>query len=68
MHVAEQELLWHVKQLTQSDLVAFEIVNNVFKTRNELHPSGKILILDGFVPWKSALAEVEKQCNLQGHI
>jgi len=60
MRVTEEELLWQLKDLTQSQLAAHEIVRQVFESRHKFHLSGELLLLDTFAPWKSALFDVEK--------
>lgn len=68
MRVTEEELLWQLKDLTQSQLAAHEVVRKVFEQRHEFHPSGELLLLDSFAPWKSALFDVEKQADCVGQV
>ena len=66
--ITEEELIWKLKDLTQSRLPAYEIVRKAFDTRTEFHKSGEIILLEKFAPWKGSLVEIEKECDLQGKI
>lgn len=49
-------------------LPAKSIVEEAFNKRFETHPSGEILILDRFCPWKEHLYAIEKDAREQGTI
>lgn len=68
MLIAEEELLFKLKDLTQSRLVAFEMVRTAWDNRLEFHASGEILKLDKFCPWKGSLNEIEKDLGQEGLI
>ena len=63
MYIAEEEFLWKLKDLTQSRLPAYEIVKQSWDTRHKFHPSGEILLLTKFAPWKGNLMDIEKENN-----
>lgn len=68
MLITEEELLWKLKDLTQSRMVAYEIVKASFNARHEFHKSGEILLLKKFCPWKGNLSEIEKETQTEGLI
>lgn len=68
MLIAEEELLWKLKDLTQSRLPAYKIVKEAWDERHNFHQSGEILYLSKFAPWKGNLNEIEKEANLSGII
>ncbi|XP_055641744.1 MYG1 exonuclease isoform X2 [Toxorhynchites rutilus septentrionalis] len=45
---------------------ARELVENAVKKRLEVHPSGAILELENFCPWKSHLYELESKYGIEG--
>lgn len=52
----------------ESWLPARDLVDKAFSQRFETHPSGEIIILDQFCPWKEHLYAIEKENNAQGSI
>ena len=52
----------------QGWLPARTVVELAFKQRFEVHPSGAILILDSFCPWKDHLYSIEKESDAAGAI
>lgn len=65
MLVAEEELMYNVKQM-QSTLSAYSLVEDDYKKRMEVHPSGEIMVLSKFCPWKGLLSEIEDNNNEAG--
>lgn len=61
MVIAEEELIYKLKDLTQSRLVAYELVKAAWDKKDEFHASSQILKLDKFCPWKGSLNEIEKE-------
>lgn len=57
-----------VKGYGESWLPAKDIVKKAFTNRHEIDPSGKIILLDQFCPWKEHLYEVEKEMGSEGEI
>lgn len=57
-----------VKGYGESWLPARDIVEASFKTRHDVHPSGEVIVLDRFCPWKEHLYAIEKENNAQGDI
>lgn len=49
-------------------LPARAVVERAFKERFDVHPSGEILVLDSFCPWKEHLYAIEKEQNAHGSI
>jgi len=47
---------------------AREIVANAIKKRMEYHPSGEILVLESFCPWKDHLFQVEEELKIKPEI
>jgi len=61
MTIAEEELAWNIKSLTQVRLPAYEIVKDEFERRLNFHASGEIMLMRKPCPWKSLLLEIEKE-------
>ncbi|KAM9910230.1 hypothetical protein OXX69_004681 [Metschnikowia pulcherrima] len=57
-----------LKGYGESWLPARDIVETAFETRYNVHPSGEVLMLDNFCPWKEHLYAIEKENNAQGDI
>lgn len=68
MLIAEEELLWKLKDLTQSRLVAYDIVKEAFSARHDFHQSGNLLLLHKFCPWKGLLFDIEKETGKEGQV
>jgi uncharacterized UPF0160 family protein len=66
MMITEEELIWHLKDLTQSRLPAYEVVRKAWDTRFEFHKSGEIILLEKFAPWKGNLFDIEHEFKLEG--
>lgn len=66
MLITEEELIWNLKDLTQSRLPAYEIVRRAWDSRFDFHKSGEIILLEKFVPWKGALVEIEREFKEEG--
>ena len=58
----------YLKYMGNSFLKAKQYVIDAFAKRFEIHPSGKILLFDRFIPWKEHLFTVEKENNASGEI
>jgi len=59
MAVAEEELLWQIKDLTKVISLSTEVVKDAWKERYDFHPSGEFVFLPEPCPWKVALAGFE---------
>lgn len=57
-----------VRGYGESWLPARAIVESAFKNRYEIHPSGEVLVLEKFCPWKEHLYAIEKDNNARGEI
>lgn len=68
LSIAEEELAWKLKDLTQSRMKAYEIVKEQFDRRFNFHESGELLLLKSGCPWKSSLLEIEKNTGCEGQI
>lgn len=68
MMITEEELIWKLKDLTQSRLPAYEVVRKAWDSRKEFHESGEIILLEKFAPWKGNLVEIEREFNMEGQI
>lgn len=49
-------------------LPARAVVESAFKQRYDVHPSGEIIVLDSFCPWKEHLYAIEKEHDARGDI
>jgi uncharacterized UPF0160 family protein len=54
--------------IVKSWLPARAIVEKALKERNEVHPSGEIIVLSHFCPWKSHLENLEDEQGISGHV
>lgn len=52
----------------ESWLPARQVVESAFKNRYTVDPSGEVIVLDLFCPWKEHLYSIEKENNAQGTI
>lgn len=59
MELTGTEFIERVNSLAYSWWPARSIIENAIKHRFEVHPSGKIIILEHFCPWKEHLFEIE---------
>ena len=58
MVIAEEELVWKIKELTQTRLQVYEFVKEAFEKREAFHPSGELLCLGKGCMWKGPLSEL----------
>lgn len=58
--ITEEELIWNLKDLTQSRLPAYEVVRKAWDSRFDFHKSGELICLDKFAPWKANLVDIEQ--------
>lgn len=58
----------YLTYMGNSFLKAKQYVIDAFANRFDVHESGKILILERFIPWKEHLFTVEKEQNAEGEI
>eukprot|EP00604_Paraphysomonas_vestita_P004058 CAMPEP_0174824548 /NCGR_PEP_ID=MMETSP1107-20130205/35370_1 /TAXON_ID=36770 /ORGANISM="Paraphysomonas vestita, Strain GFlagA" /LENGTH=148 /DNA_ID=CAMNT_0016052397 /DNA_START=532 /DNA_END=978 /DNA_ORIENTATION=+ len=68
MELTGTEFIERVNSLAYSWWPARSIIENAIKHRFEVHPSGKIIILEHFCPWKEHLFEIEVEENCSGEI
>lgn len=68
MELAGQEFLDSLEYHAKSWLPARTIVSNCIIKRNELEPSGQIMMLDRFCPWKEHIHELEEELKLDPSI
>jgi uncharacterized UPF0160 family protein len=59
------EFKQRVEYLGLSWLPARDIVARCLKARFDVHPSGKIMVMDQFCPWKEHLHDLEKELDIQ---
>ena len=64
VEITGQELKSAVENVALSWLPARSIVEAAFKSRFEIHESGKILVLSQFCPWGSHLEDLEQEAQL----
>jgi uncharacterized UPF0160 family protein len=68
MQMAGQEFLQAVEYYTKAWLPARAIVEEAIKKRLEVDPSGEIIKLGQFCPWKDHLYNLEKELDIEGLI
>ena len=47
---------------------AYDIVKQAYDAREEFHPSGDIMFMDRFAPWKGYVFDIEEELGLQGKL
>jgi len=68
MKLAEEEMLWVLRDITQVKLPAKKVVQDAWNKRHEFHPSGEFIFFDTFAPWKESVFEIEERESKQGEI
>lgn len=68
MKIAEEEFLWALRGIVLVHLPAFEIVREAWEARHEFHPSGEIMFMDRFCPWKDFAMDLEKEKGKAGEL
>ncbi|KAH3663331.1 hypothetical protein OGAPHI_005321 [Ogataea philodendri] len=58
----------YLEYMGKSFLPAKQYVEAAIGSRHEVDPSGKIIVLDRFVPWKEHLYNLEKELGIEGEI
>lgn len=65
VEITGTEFVERVEYLAHSWLPARDIVVSCIEARTRIHPSGKIMVLDQFCPWKEHLHELEKELQIE---
>lgn len=68
MKVAEEDFLWTLRGIVLCHLPAYQIVKEAWDKRFEFHPSGNILYMSRFAPWKEFIFEIEEEEGKEGEI
>ena len=68
MKIAEEELLWALRSIVLIHLPAYEIVKEAWDARKDFHPSGEIMFMDRWCPWKDFTFDIEEEEGLQGEL
>ncbi|XP_060649182.1 MYG1 protein C27H6.8 [Drosophila nasuta] len=66
MAVAGKELVENVLEVACSWIAARDHVRAALEQAKTVHPSGEILLLDKFCPWKAHLVDLEKEYQVEG--
>lgn len=66
MAVAGSELVENVIEVACSWIAARDFVREALEDAKLIHPSGQILLLKTFCPWKVHLADLEKEYGVEG--
>ncbi|CAM9132647.1 unnamed protein product [Choristocarpus tenellus] len=66
MSLASGEFIETVLGLSNSWWPGRAIVQDSISMRKEAHPSGQVVVLTGYCPWKSHLVEIEEEMGLGG--
>lgn len=66
MAVAGSELVENIVEVTCSWITARDFVREALEGAKSIHPSGQILLLSTFCPWKAHLADLEKEYAVDG--
>ncbi|CAM9350578.1 unnamed protein product [Discosporangium mesarthrocarpum] len=68
MSLTSGEFVENILYLVECWWPARAIVKESIEGRMEAHPSGKVVVLTGYCPWKGHLAELEKEMGLGDEI
>ncbi|KAH8359791.1 hypothetical protein KR093_008884, partial [Drosophila rubida] len=66
MAIAGKELVDNVVEVACSWIAARDHVRDALQHAKNVHPSGEILLLEKFCPWKAHLVELEKEYHVEG--
>ena len=47
---------------------AYNLVKAAYDAREQFHPSGELMFMDRFAPWKDYVFEIEKELGLEGKL
>ena len=47
---------------------AYNIVRAAYDSREEFHPSGELMFMDRFAPWKEYVFEIERELECEGKL
>jgi uncharacterized UPF0160 family protein len=68
LKVAKEEFLDKVKFIYMKEILCRDYIKEFLGKRKEVHPSGKILLLEKHFAWKEALLKEEKEMGIEGEI
>jgi len=68
MHLTCSEFVLRASALANSWWPARSIIQDAVDGRLQVHPSGKIIVLEKYCPWKEHLFEIESKASLDGSI
>uniref|UniRef100_A0A1B0GIV2 Uncharacterized protein n=1 Tax=Lutzomyia longipalpis TaxID=7200 RepID=A0A1B0GIV2_LUTLO len=66
MNLVGSEFVQKILHYTESWLPARTIVEQALLNREKIHPSGSIMLLEPFCPWKEHLAQLEVEHKIEG--
>ncbi|KAH8326226.1 hypothetical protein KR067_003840, partial [Drosophila pandora] len=66
MEVAGREFVQNVIEVSCSWIAARDYVREALENAKSVYPSGEILVLKTFCPWKAHLADLEKEYKVEG--
>ncbi|KAL9651698.1 hypothetical protein ABK040_009313 [Willaertia magna] len=66
IELTRNEFLDSLNYYVDDWLPAYNIVEKAFSKREEIDPSGQIILIEQFCPWKSHLYVLEEKCGLKG--
>jgi len=68
MDIAEDEFLNQLNSIIRNWIPAYSIVKSSIEKRKEFHPSGNIVFLERFCPWKEHLLVIEEEMNIKNEV
>ena len=68
MKIAEEEFFWVLRGIVLVHMPAYNLVREAFDAREQFHPSGEMMFMDRFAPWKDFVFEIEKELGLEGKL
>lgn len=68
MAVAKEDFLFTLRSIYMREVLCRDIVRESLAKRKNVHPSGRIVLLDRSCAWKEALIKEEKIMGIQGEV
>jgi len=68
MKIAEEEFFYVLRGIVLIHMPAYNIVRHAFDTREEFHPSGEMMTMETWAPWKDYVFEIEKELEMPGKL
>ena len=68
MKIAEEEFFACLHGMVLVHMPAYDTVRQCFDAREDFHPSGEIMFMHCFAPWKAFVSDIEEELELKGKL